>query len=305
MSLSELSEYEIEEPIEEINVRPKQVSVSIFEEEVGEEITPSEIEDVANFEAINNYYKLKLKYENKINDFKRKLLGNSELTKKQKRAKFLKFVPKCVLCKKDGGSVFSNKGRTLKAVCGASPPCKLDIEIEHGIYESRETMVKILREEFENIKNSIIRTKLDLLFSYIDEPTAVKIFEEKRAELNNIGENYKNKLTELLLITNNPTKKTNIETSTRTLYLIIAELKTLISDFNAEQNEELITDAVELYKGRILPTSERIRNLKYSYNAIEYNDDNNTYHLIQEPYTILQLETDVMEQKIKIIKNTY
>jgi len=305
MSISELSEYEIEVPIEEVDVRPKQVSVSIFEEEVGEENTPSGEENIENLEAINNYYKLKLNYENKINDFKRKLLGNSELTKKQKRARFLKFVPKCVVCKRDGGSVFSNKGRILKAVCGASPPCKLDIEIEHGIYESREKMVKILREEFEKIKNSIIRTKLDLLFSYTDEATAVKNFEEKRVELNEIGENYKNKLTELLLITNNPTKKTNIETSTRTLYLIIEQLKTLISDFNAEQNEELITDAVELYKGRILPTADRIRNLKYSYNAVEYNDDNNTYHLIQEPYTILQLEADVMGQKIKVIKNNY
>jgi hypothetical protein len=290
----------------EISKTSTPILVNLFEEEIGEEIAPDLSEKtIGDIEAISNYYKLKSQYESKINDFKRKLLGNAGLTKKEKRKKFKSFVPKCIVCKKNGGTVFSNKNRTLKAVCGASPPCNLDIEIAHGMYVSREVIVKLLKEEFEEIKTSIIMTKLNLLFNYINEPTAIKLFEEKRKELNDVGENYKNKLTETLLITDNPTKKNNIEKSLTTLYLTIQQLQTLISDFDAENNEQLITDAVELYKGRILPTAERIRNLKYSYNAVEYNDDNNTYHLIQDAYTIVQLETDVMNETIKVIKNNY
>jgi hypothetical protein len=180
----------------------------------------------------------------------------------------------------------------------------LDIEIEHGEYTSREYAVKLLSENFEKLKTSIIRTKLDLLFNYIDESSAVKNFEEKRKELNEAGEMYNFFLTDTLLITDNPTKFNNIETSTTRLYLHIQELQILMKDFNTEQKEELINDAVELYKSKILPTADRIRNLKYAYNAVEYDEDNNTYHLIQNPYTIVQLEKNI-GQTIKIIKNDY
>ena len=51
-------------------------------------------------------------------------------------------------------------------------------------------------------------------------------------------------LTDTLLITDNPTKFNNIETSTTRLYLHIQELQILMKDFNTEQKEELINDAV-------------------------------------------------------------
>ena len=111
-------------------------------------------------------------------------------------------------------------------------------------------------------------------------------------------------LTDTLLITDNPTKFNNIETSTTRLYLHIQELQILMKDFNTEQKEELINDAVELYKSKILPTADRIRNLKYAYNAVEYDEDKNTYHLIQNPYTIVQLEKNI-GKTITIIKNDH
>jgi hypothetical protein len=304
-------EYDLENDV--INIKetetstetePKKTESGILFEDEDAISDPSSEQDILNKEAISNYYKLKFQYESKINDFKRKIIGNPSLTKKEKRSRFLKFVPKCIICKRNGGSIFSNKDRILKAVCGASPPCKLDIEIEHGEYTSREYAVKLLSENFEKLKTSIIRTKLDLLFNYIDESSAVKNFEEKRKELNEAGEMYNFFLTDTLLITDNPTKFNNIETSTTRLYLRIQELQILMKDFNTEQKEELINDAVELYKSKILPTADRIRNLKYAYNAVEYDEKNNTYHLIQNPYTIVQLEKNI-GQTIKILKNNY
>ena len=288
-----------------INIsEPTKTEPAILFEDEDKMIEPESDQDIINKEAISNYYKLKFQYESKIQDFKRKILGNTSLTKKEKRSRFSKFVPKCIICKRNGGSIFSNKNRILKAVCGASPPCKLNIEIEHGEYTSRENAVKILSENFEKLKTSIIRTKLDLLFNYIDESSAVKNFEEKKKELNEASEMYRVFLTDTLLITDNPSKFNNIETATSRFYLYIQELQILMKDFNTEQNEELINDAVELYKSKILPTADRIRNLKYAYNAVEYDEKNNTYHLIQNPYTIVQLEKNI-GQTIKIIKNDY
>ena len=296
-------DYDLENDVINITEPTKTQPAILFEDE-DKMIEPESDQDIINKEAISNYYKLKFQYESKIQDFKRKILGNTSLTKKEKRSRFSKFVPKCIICKRNGGSIFSNKNRILKAVCGASPPCKLNIEIEHGEYTSRENAVKILSENFEKLKTSIIRTKLDLLFNYIDESSAVKNFEEKKKELNEASEMYRVFLTDTLLITDNPSKFNNIETATSRFYLYIQELQILMKDFNTEQNEELINDAVELYKSKILPTADRIRNLKYAYNAVEYDEKNNTYHLIQNPYTIVQLEKNI-GQTIKIIKNDY
>jgi hypothetical protein len=296
-------DYDLENDVINITEPTKTEPAILFEDE-DKMIEPESDQDIINKEAISNYYKLKFQYESKIQDFKRKILGNTSLTKKEKRSRFSKFVPKCIICKRNGGSIFSNKNRILKAVCAASPPCKLNIEIEHGEYTSRENAVKILSENFEKLKTSIIRTKLDLLFNYIDESSAVKNFEEKKKELNEASEMYRVFLTDTLLITDNPSKFNNIETATSRFYLYIQELQILMKDFNTEQNEELINDAVELYKSKILPTADRIRNLKYAYNAVEYDEKNNTYHLIQNPYTIVQLEKNI-GQTIKIIKNDY
>jgi hypothetical protein len=296
-------DYDLENDVINITEPTKTEPAILFEDE-DKMIEQESDQDIINKEAISNYYKLKFQYESKIQDFKRKILGNTSLTKKEKRSRFSKFVPKCIICKRNGGSIFSNKNRILKAVCGASPPCKLNIEIEHGEYTSRENAVKILSENFEKLKTSIIRTKLDLLFNYIDESSAVKNFEEKKKELNEASEMYRVFLTDTLLITDNPSKFNNIETATSRFYLYIQELQILMKDFNTEQNEELINDAVELYKSKILPTADRIRNLKYAYNAVEYDEKNNTYHLIQNPYTIVQLEKNI-GQTIKIIKNDH
>ena len=172
-------DYDLENDVINITEPTKTQPAILFEDE-DKMIEPSSDQDIINKEAISNYYKLKFQYESKIQDFKRKILGNTSLTKKEKRSRFSKFVFKCINCKRNGGSIFSNKNRILKAVCGASPPCKLNIEIEHGEYTLRENAVKILSENFEKLKTSIIRTKLDLLFNYIDESSAVKNFEEKK-----------------------------------------------------------------------------------------------------------------------------
>ena len=84
--------------------------------------------------AIDNYFKLKQKYEKQINDYISKIRKNEDLTKREKQLLFKQFKPKCINCKQPGGTLFTNKDRVLKAVCGSTEPCKLDIEINQGKY---------------------------------------------------------------------------------------------------------------------------------------------------------------------------
>ena len=90
-------------------------------------------------EALNEYFKLKLKYEDEITKEKKKLINNISLSKKEKRTEFLKFKPKCINCKKPGGTIFQtvffqstdteDSNREYRARCGiVADPCNLDIK---------------------------------------------------------------------------------------------------------------------------------------------------------------------------------
>jgi len=254
-------------------------------------------EDVLN--AIDNYYKLKNLYEGKINKYKNKNDYFKGLTKKDRRLKMMEFKKKCIKCKKDGGTIFSRQNRTLKAICGSSNPCSLDIEILLGNYVLRDEIINNYKNELDITKINIIQTKLNILFNYITENEGIKIFEKERDNLRIISEKYTTLLTDILLITNNPEKLVELEKTEILLYENIQYLKNLLNNFNKEDNLEYIKEAIELYKIKILPIIKLIRNLKYSYISVENNI------LIEKPYTLQQMEFPLENDKAKIIKNNY
>jgi hypothetical protein len=63
----------------------------------------------------------------------------------------------------------------------------------------------------------------------------------------------------------------------------------------------LIVDAVELYTNSIQPRANEIMNKKYAYNGVEYNIDDNTFHLIQLSITNENLEWDLTEGGQKVV----
>lgn len=251
-------------------------------------------------DAINEYYKLKSKYEkNKENEIK-KYLSDEDLSKIQKREKFSRFKPKCVNCNRIGGTDFSNKNRILTSVCKASPPCKLNIQIKLGMYDTQYNLLK----EYQNYKNEdqgeIIKTKLKLFFNYTTEEETVKTFEEIKNRFFDINKIYNSLLTEYLLTVDNPNIKMNVNEGIISLHENIEELKKINFEYKKDSRSEYIRDMVELYINKIQPNAERNRNLKYNYNSIE--EENDTFILVQKPYTLQQIEMNFGEPP-KIIKN--
>ena len=106
--------------------------------------------------AIDNYFKLKQKYEKQINDYIGKIRKNESLTKREKRSLFKEFQPKCVNCKQVGGTLFTNKDRVLRAKCGSAEPCKLDIEINEGHYANVINLDENYSKNIDAIKTYII-----------------------------------------------------------------------------------------------------------------------------------------------------
>jgi len=251
-------------------------------------------------EAVDEYYKLKYKYDKvKENEIK-KIISDSDISKRQKREKFSRFKPKCVNCNRVGGTEFSNKKRILRAVCKASSPCKLDIEIQLGEYQSKHETIELYKSFRDEDQINIIKTKLNLLFNFSTEQETIANFEEHKQNFIDMNKGYNSLLADYLMIVDNPTREINLNDGIVSLYENVEELKKINKEYKNDSKPEYIRDMVELFINKIQPNAERNRNLKYSYNEVGQEDG--VIHLIQKPYTLDQIEINRGEKE-KIIKN--
>jgi len=242
--------------------------------------------------AISGYYKLKRKYDESNNKQKMKIINNKSLSKKEKRQKFKQLKKKCVNCKNFGGTIFSNEGRTLRAVCGNSTPCTLNIEINKGRYMNiREVGEKYL-DEINNLKVQIIETKLNLLFGYAGEAEVLKIFTQLRERLGNFTETFLGIREHYLNIVNDTENMKAINEAEVSLFVEKESLKNLSDQFNDSQNYSYINEMVEKYISIIEPLVDKTRNLKYERVDIETDFSDDTKHLIEEPFTFEQLQVE-------------
>ena len=260
--------------------------------------------------AIDNYYKLKQKYEKQFDDYILKLRKNEALNKTEKRRLFKTFEPKCVNCKKPGGTLFTNKDRILTAKCGnTSEPCKLDIEINQGKYENIIALDNNYSKNIDAIKTKIIMTKLDFLFGYIrDENTAFDNFDKLRKNLGNymkaqllVEKNYND-------VTHNLAKTALINLAQGKLYDAIDEVKNIYKLYLDDPRSSYISDMVEKYINVIQPLADKIRNMKYVRTVVEVDNSNdkrdNMMHLVEQEYTLSDLEQEVYgDTKSGVVKN--
>ena len=158
-----------------------------------------EIPDVK--EALNEYFKLKQKYENLIEVNKKKIINNPSLSKREKRTEFLKLKPKCINCERPGGTKFSiryfpetdneNSYREYGAVCGIiADPCNLNIKIQIGKTELLPSILNTFQKDIRDLKNKVIDDKNKLLFGYITTEEALEQFEKIRDDINFFSSYY-------------------------------------------------------------------------------------------------------------------
>ena len=248
-------------------------------------------------EALNSYYKLKERYEDKCNRDKLKIINNPLYSLKEKQQKFRLLKKQCINCKKDGGSIFTNENNKLKVVCGhIKDPCKLNIELDKGLYKNSEDLADDLNKIINEKKTEMIKIKLNFLFGYISESDSLVEFNHLKEEIKKKDENYRKVEVFYLNIVNNKYKKDLIEETKKNLYINIQKIKDICKIYNINNNKLLIKNVVELYIGDILPLVTTISELEYVYrNIAKINDEN---ILIEKPYTINDLEYPLKESKI-------
>jgi hypothetical protein len=248
-------------------------------------------------DALNEYFRLKEKFENEMDGNKRKIINNKTLSKREKRSKYLKLMPKCVNCKRPSrkGTIFSityvpsnektDTHRTFKAHCGdLANPCNLNIQINIGSLELLDDAIKNIRNEITIQKNKIINDKNKLLFGLISTERALEDFDNNKSFITDLTSVYEEYLDKWNKEIDNPEKIRELDEALVQSYESINTIKECIKKMNETNDVKFANDAATIYTTILQPLLDKIRQLKYQQNMV-FND-NSYCKLIQRKYTI-------------------
>ena len=169
---------------------------------------------------INEYYRLKSKYDTDNEKNKKKIINNKMLSIKEKKSEFKQLKPKCVNCGKPGGTTFASivskdnsggKFRELRAFCKAVEPCGLNINIAVGNFENINGILKMIDSEIYTAKNEIINDKNKLLFGLITTENALENFDLQKATIKDYTSLLENYLQIYIKITDDPETKQKLD----------------------------------------------------------------------------------------------
>ena len=265
------------------------------------------IQTMTPIEAINEFYRLKDKYESSYYEKYVKPIINSSQPKQQKRVAFSK-LPKneCINCKRNVGTIFTVKyykpefARKFIAKCGDfQDPCPLDIQINYAL---RETFSKYIRSELDiidSLKLEIIKEKNNALFFNKD---VIKTFETITSELTVDTELAGKAIETNILKNDNPEKHALLrQTIDEFGKGFIIPFKQMVQEFKETNNELILNQAVNFYVNEMMPKLKDIQELKYEVNFVEYDQKDQLYRLIQRPNSLESYEYGFKEDD-KVIK---
>jgi hypothetical protein len=248
---------------------------------------------------INEYYRLKSKYNNDNEKNKKKILNNKMLSIKEKKAEFKQLKPKCVNCGKPGGTTFASiisketdggKFRELRAFCNAVEPCGLTINIAVGNFENISSVLKTIDDEIYTAKNEIINDKNKLLFGLTTTEKVLENFDLQKDNIREYTSLLENYLQIYVKITDDPERKEKLNDELEKSYLHIQSIKEALYRFNETNGIEFVKSAVEIYQNQLRPVLNEVLKLKYRENTVVFDESDNSYHLVQRNYSIKDLE---------------
>ena len=122
-------------------------------------------------QKMEEYYRLKLDYETKTKIYKEKSKP-----------------PKCIFCKRVGGTIFKTEviqgDRILLAYCNVKPdPCKTKIDIHTGKIELYNEKMREYSDKIKELKKNVILYKNDLLFGYISSTKIIEKFNNIKKQI--------------------------------------------------------------------------------------------------------------------------
>jgi hypothetical protein len=227
---------------------------------------------------------MKQSYEKSVYDTKKREYRKAP-TKKMARQMIAQIRPKCVNCKRPVGSIFETNERTYLARCGdAKNPCDFDIKIHAGEFGNLNQLYKDFSEECQTIKQEIIMQKMDTLFQYIDEKTAVQKFKTQLESFTQTNTFLKELEQEYNSIYFNEDQKEKIENKLQKISEIQERFRQLLIEYKKQDNEMVLKDAMHIYVNELTPEIKNLQHMKYA--TLEMDG----YTLVRKPYTLSQTD---------------
>lgn len=263
-------------------------------EEKQHSISSKEKQKIPYNESINEYYRLKDKYETVYYEKYVKPIVKSNKSKREKRVEFSR-LPKheCVNCKRNVGTIFNisldnEMVRRFTAKCGnLSEPCSLDIQISSAYNEQVESLINSGLKSIEEIKLKIIKEKNNVMFF---NNTVTSIFDQL---INNLKKETENTgfIIESNILKNNNPEKTNLLKNMIDEFGkgLLLPFKQMINEYKETNDELKINSAVEFYINEMMPKLKEIQSMKYNVNYIEYAENYDTSGSIKNVYKLIQL----------------
>lgn len=269
---------------------------------------PTEQANIRHIEAgISEFYKIKERYEKKTREMKEKFLSkemNRGLSVAEKR-NGLKLLHVCELCRKPCKMTFSTENGELRITCDApSNPCNRVIVKSKPKYGHLETIMNERYEDIGELKDKIIRLKLDLLFNYSTEDKTAADFGKMQKRMTEAFSKYDYFRLKYYDAT------ANIEHSKR-----MAELKKEIDTAIQQKikntlsppgsvvgvSQPVVRDTVNYSTTVLMPLIERYSKEKFACNEVMIDYDNiKQYRLVQKKagYGMSDLVLPIMAAKI-------
>jgi Leucine-rich repeat (LRR) protein len=248
-------------------------------------------------ESMHDYFRLKSKYEEKEIDTRsdtRKRALSRGLGEKRARKLAREVRPKCVNCKRPVGTVFKIKEDRLLAYCGdAKEPCPLAIEIFKGQFENDDKFADLTAKSLLEVKENIIRNKMDVLFNYITEEETVTKFKDLIEDYNLFSFLHKTDLDIREDKRFNVHKRELIKGKLKLLEDIKGKMNTYMDEYKESDNRDALHSAMDIYIREYMPEVNNLRLMKYSVMEMVIagtDEDTMVRSLNQSAASIRQLE---------------
>lgn len=253
-------------------------------------------------EGLNEYFRLKSKYETKVRDMKKTAFKSSN-NKKVGKQKVVSIKPPCINCKRPVGSIFTKHDEKYIAMCGDKDlPCNFNIQIMNGYFFNSEALLSTTKESIDDAKTSIIIQKLDTLFNYISETQSTVLFKKELKNYTDESELYKTQYDIYDQLHNNMHKKELIERKNFEIYELLENIQIMLNEYVKTQNQEVLKTLVQIQKDELIPKIEFLRRLKYEIMEM-HKDKHEVLHLVQNAIPLSKIDYTYSEP-CRVIKFT-
>jgi len=256
---------------------------------------------------MDEYYKLKQKYEKKKASAITKIYNKTNKTLEKKRMDAKKYVPPCINCKRKVGSIFFNNNNLYTIKCGdKDEPCDLDYSASKDIIIHLEDIIHSREKYIDKIRESIIRTKLDFLFKYDNEENTLSKFNKQRAELNTENQHIHERKEELSKRLNINERNHNTIIDNGIYNETLKQIRENSTSFKKTGDNSYLNESALLTKDVMMPLLKRMRETKYDVSKIETYEINNEtfFKMYNVKHDIKNLEEKIISSMPKSTKDT-